>query len=141
MSAPRVLFLCTGNSCRSQMAEGWTRFLSKGKVDAFSAGTEPKDIHPMAVAVMVEVGVDISAQQSKPMEQFTGEAFDFVITVCDRAKAQCPVWPNVRERIHWSFDDPAEATGTEEQRLAVFRRVRNEIHHRLKLFFTAHKLI
>jgi arsenate reductase (thioredoxin) len=137
---PRVLFLCAGNSCRSQMAEGWARFLSKGRVDAFSAGTEPKPVHPLAVRVLHEVGIDISGQQSKAMEIYLGQPFDFIITVCDRAKERCPVWPGIKERIHWSFDDPAEATGTEEERLRVFARVRDEIRTRVRLFLTAHKI-
>jgi len=140
MSHPRVLFLCTGNSARSQMAEGWARFLSKGEVEAFSAGTEPRPLNPLAVRAMAEVGIDISAQQSKALEVYLGQPFDFVITVCDRAKEHCPVWPSIKERIHWSFDDPAEATGTEEQRLAVFRRVRDEIRNRMRLFLTASKI-
>jgi arsenate reductase len=130
----RILFLCTGNSCRSKMAEGWARFLGKGNVEAFSAGTQPKPIHPLAIKAMAEVGVDISGQASKPMDQFVGEPFDFVITVCDRAKEACPVWPGAREHIHWSLDDPAEATGTEAQRLVVFRRVRDEMREHVRLF-------
>ncbi len=136
----RVLFLCTGNSCRSQMAEGWARFLSRGRVDAFSAGTEPKPLHPLAIRVMHDVGIDISGQQSKAMETYLDQPFDFVITVCDRAKERCPVWPGIKERIHWSFDDPADATGTEEERLRVFARVRDEIRTRIRLFLTAHKI-
>jgi arsenate reductase (thioredoxin) len=137
---PRVLFLCTGNSARSQMAEGWARFLSKGKVDAFSAGTEPKPLNPLAVRAMADVGIDISKQQSKPMDVYLGQPFDFVITVCDRAKESCPVWPGTKDRIHWSFDDPADAIGTEEQRLAVFHRVRDEIRNRVRLFLVANKI-
>ncbi len=137
---PRVLFLCTGNSARSQMAEGWARFLSKGKAEAFSAGTEPKPLNPFAVRVMADVGIDIAKQQSKPMEVYQGQPFDFIITVCDRAKEHCPVWPGIKNRIHWSFDDPADATGTEEQRLAVFRRVRDEIRNRVRLFLAANKI-
>ena len=137
---PRILFLCTGNSARSQMAEGWARFLSKGKVDAFSAGTEPKTLNPLAVRAMADVGIDISTQQSKAMEVYQGQPFDFIVTVCDRAKERCPVWPGMKERIHWSFDDPADATGSEEQRLAVFRRVRDEIRNRIRLFLAANKI-
>jgi arsenate reductase len=136
----RVLFLCTGNSCRSQMAEGWARFLSKGQVEAFSAGTEPKPLHPLAVRVMHDVGIDISGQQSKAMEVYVDQPFDFVITVCDSAKERCPVWPGIKERIHWGFDDPAEATGSEEERLRVFARVRDEIRNRIRLFLAAHKV-
>ena len=136
----RVLFLCTGNACRSQMAEGLLRHLGDGQVEAFSAGTEAKGVHPLATRVMSEVKVDISGQESKNVEVFAGERFDFVITVCDRAKEQCPVWPGVREQIHWSLDDPAEAEGNEEQRLEVFRRVRNEIRQRIRLFLAANHL-
>jgi arsenate reductase len=137
---PRVLFLCTGNSARSQMAEGWARFLSKGKAEAFSAGTEPKPLSPLAVQAMADVGIDISGQQSKSLEVYSGQPFDFVITVCDRAKESCPVWPGAKQRIHWSFDDPADATGTVAQRLEVFRRVRDEIRNRVRLFLAANKI-
>lgn len=137
MSKTRVLFLCTGNSCRSQMAEGWARFLGKDQLEAFSAGTQPKPINPLAIKVMAEVGVDISRQQSKGVEPFVGQPFDLVVTVCDRAKEACPVWPAARAQIHWSLDDPAEATGTEEQRLAVFRRVRDEVRGRMRLLLIA----
>jgi arsenate reductase len=140
MTIARVLFLCTGNSARSQMAEGWTRFLSKNNVEAFSAGTDPKPLNPLAVRVMSDVGVDISGQRSKGLETYLGRQLDFVITVCDRANEQCPVWTGLNERIHWSFDDPADATGTEEERLAVFRRVRDEIRNRVRLFLAANKL-
>ena len=140
MSQARILFLCTGNSCRSQMAEGWARFLGKGRVEAFSAGTHPKPIHPLAIQVMAEVGVDIADQQSKSVDQFIDQRFDFVITVCDRAKEACPVWPGARSQAHWSFDDPAEGTGSHAQQLVIFRRVRDEIRQRLRLFLIANSL-
>jgi arsenate reductase len=140
MSKPRILFLCTGNSCRSQMAEGLLRYLGDGGVEAFSAGTDPKGLHPLAVKVMAEVQIDISEQTSKHVDAFAGQSFDFVITVCDRAKEQCPVWPGAPRRIHWSFDDPAEASGSEAQRLAAFRRVRDEIRQRLRLFLISNQL-
>ncbi len=140
MTRPRILFLCTGNSCRSQMAEGLLRSLAHDRVEAFSAGTDPKGLHPLAVKAMAEVQIDISHQTSKHVDAFAGQAFDFVITVCDRAKEQCPVWPGAPHRLHWSFDDPAEASGSEEQRLAVFRRVRDEIRHRIRLFLISNKL-
>jgi arsenate reductase (thioredoxin) len=136
----RVLFLCTGNSCRSQMAEGLARYLGNGQVEAFSAGTQPKGIHPLAIAVMKEVRIDISGQGSKSLAVFQGQQFDFVITVCDRAKEQCPIWPGIRERIHWSIDDPADATGSEEEQLDAFRRARDEIRQRLRLFLAANHL-
>jgi arsenate reductase len=122
------------------MAEGFANLLGKGRIEAVSAGVAPKAVHPLAVRVMSEVGVDISKQQSKAMETFQGQGFDFVITVCDRAKEQCPVWPGIRERIHWSVDDPAEAQGTEEQLMVVFRRVRDGLRQRIRLFLTANHL-
>jgi len=136
----RVLFLCTGNSCRSQMAEGWARTLGLGRVEAFSAGTEPKGLHPLAVRVMAEAGVDISHQKSKHLDTLMGQPFDYVITVCDRARDACPVWPGARENIHWSFDDPALATGSDEEKMQVFRRVAVEIKLRITLFLSAHKI-
>ena len=132
----RLLFVCTGNSCRSQMAEGLARSLGGHRVRSFSAGTYPKPVHPLAVQVMKEIEVDIGKQQSKDVDALAGEVFDFVITVCDRAKQQCPVVPGTHERIHWGFDDPADATGSEEERLREFRRVRDEIRQRVRLFFS-----
>lgn len=132
-----VLFLCTGNSCRSQMAEGIARHLGGGKVHAFSAGTSPKGLHPLSVKAMQEIGIDISSQQSKHLDAFSGQSFDFAVTVCDRAKESCPIWPGAT-RIHWTFDDPAEATGSEEEQLVVFRRVRDEIRRRVAPLVQAH---
>jgi arsenate reductase len=134
----RILFVCTGNSCRSQMAEGLTRTIGGDHVQAFSAGTEPKAVHLLAMQAMRELEIDISGQRSKDVGVFAGETFDFVITVCDRAREQCPAVPGANERIHWGFDDPAEATGPDSERLRVFRRVRDEIRQRLRLFFLAH---
>ncbi|TAJ07364.1 MAG: arsenate reductase ArsC [Nitrospirae bacterium] len=131
---PRVLFLCTGNSCRSQMAEGWLRHLAGDRFDVASAGTHPVGLNPVAVAAMREVGVDISRHTSKNVNQFLGERFDYVITVCDSAKEACPTFPGATSRLHWSFDDPAAAQGSLEERLQVFRRVRDEIAGRLRLF-------
>ena len=122
------------------MAEGWTRALSSGRLEAFSAGTEPKGLHPLAVKVMADVGVDISQQTSKHLDSFLSQRFDYVITVCDKAKESCPVWPDAKEHIHWSFDDPAAATGDEAERLKVFRRVQAEVKRRVDLFLLAHKL-
>jgi arsenate reductase len=113
------------------MAEGWARSLGKGQIEPFSAGTSPKSVHPLAVKVMAEADVDISGQQSKHLDSFVGQEFDCVITVCDRAKESCPIWPGAKKQLHWSFDDPAEATGNAEQRLNVFRRVRDEIRDHL----------
>lgn len=132
----RVLFLCTHNSARSQMAEGLLRKLGGGQFDAASAGTEATRVHPLAIEAMREAGIDISGHTSKTLDAFTGQRFDYVITVCDNAKESCPVFPGSTERIHWSFDDPSAATGTDEERLRVFRRVRDEIQTRLRTFLT-----
>jgi arsenate reductase len=128
----RVLFLCTGNSCRSQMAEGWLRHLAGNRFNVASAGTHPAGLNLGAVEAMREIGVDISRQESKRVERFFGQQFDYVITVCDRAKEACPTFPGARSLLHWSFDDPAAAQGTEEERRAVFRRVRDEIAQRIR---------
>ena len=127
----RVLILCTGNSARSQMAEGLLRKSGGGRFEVFSAGTRPSSVRPEAVEAMREVGVDISRQRSKSVDEFAGREFDYVITVCDNARESCPVFPGKTERIHWSFDDPAAAEGGWAERLAVFRRVRDEIGARL----------
>lgn len=133
----RVLFLCTGNSARSQMAEGLLRHLAGDSYDVFSAGTHPVGVNPLAVEVMKEIGIDISHHRSKSLAQFLNEPFDFIITVCDRANETCPVFPGDVVRIHWSFDDPAAVQGSDEERLNVFRRVRHEIAARLRLFVAA----
>jgi arsenate reductase len=132
----RVLFLCTGNSARSQMAEGLLRQTAGNQFDVFSAGTQPKGMHPRSVEVMNEVGIDISKQTSKNVSTYLHDKFDYVITVCDRAKQQCPVFPGA-EPIHWGFDDPAEAVP--DRQLETFRRVRDEIRHRLGLFLLANR--
>jgi arsenate reductase len=129
-----ILFLCTGNSCRSQMAEGFLRQLAGDRFDVVSAGTHPAGLNPDAVEAMREVGVDISHHQSKGMESFIGQRFDHVITVCDRAKESCPIFSNAGSLHHWPFDDPAAAQGSPEERRAVFRRVRDEIAERVKRF-------
>ena len=134
MPKKRVLFLCTGNSARSQMAESLLRHLANDRYEVASAGTSPKGVHPRTIEVMQEMGIDIAGQRSKDVKQFLGEKFDYVITVCDRAKQQCPIFPGA-EPIHWGFDDPAEAPS--EQELETFRRVRNEIQQRLRLFLLA----
>ena len=132
----RVLFLCTGNSARSQMAEGLLRQMAGNRFDVFSAGTQPKGMHPRSVEVMNEVGIDISKQTSKDVSTYLRDKFDYVITVCDRAKQQCPVFPGA-EPIHWGFDDPAEAPP--DTQLETFRRVHDEIRHRLGLFLLANR--
>ena len=128
----RVLILCTGNSARSQMAEGLLRASGGERFEVYSAGTRPTRVRDEAVEVMREAGVDIAAHRSKSVEEFEGREFDYVITVCDNARESCPVFPGRTERIHWSFEDPAAAEGTSEERLAVFRRVRDEIDARLR---------
>lgn len=129
-----VLILCTGNSARSQMAEGLLRNIAGDKLEVESAGTIASFVRPQAIAVMSEIGIDISGHRSKSVEEFTGQPFDFVITVCDNAKANCPIFPADTSRIHWSFDDPAEAAGTEDEKLAAFRTVRDQIQGRLLEF-------
>lgn len=128
----RVLILCTGNSARSQMAEGLLRHDGGDKFEVESAGVEPSHVRPQAIEAMREIGIDISGHRSKSVDEFLGQEFDYVITVCDRAKDNCPVFPGAAERIHWSFEDPAAATGDDDKRLAVFRRVRDEIRERLR---------
>ncbi|MEO8216104.1 MAG: arsenate reductase ArsC [Acidobacteriota bacterium] len=132
----RVLFLCTHNSARSQMAEGLLRHMASDRFDVVSAGTEQTRVHPTTMEMMREVGIDITGQTSKTLDVFAGQHFDYVITVCDRANESCPVFPGSTERIHWSFDDPSAATGTEVQRINTFRRIRDQITARLRLFLT-----
>ena len=133
----RVLILCTGNSARSQMAEGLLRYEGGDRFEVASAGVAPTRLRPEAIVVMKEIGIDISGHSSKLVAEFTNQKFDYVITVCDNANEQCPVFPGETRRIHWSFDDPAAARGGDEERLSVFRRVRDEIRHRLRLFAVA----
>lgn len=130
----RVLFLCTHNSARSQMAEGLLRNLAGEQFEVFSAGTEQTRVQPLAIEAMREIGIDIGGHRSKTLDELTGEQFDYVITVCDRANESCPIFPGATERIHWSFDDPTGATGTEEQKLRAFRTVRDAIQQRLRMF-------
>lgn len=130
----RVLILCTGNSVRSQMAEGLLRHLAGDRFEVASAGVSPSRVRPEAIKAMSEIGIDISGQQAKAVDVFSNQEFDYVITVCDNANEHCPVFPRTTERIHWSFDDPAAAEGDENSRLAVFRRVRDEILQRLRSF-------
>lgn len=138
--AKRVLFLCTHNSARSQMAEGLLRAMAGNEFESFSAGTEQTRVQPLAIEALRELGIDISAHTSKTLDAFQGQTFDYVITVCDRANETCPVFPGDTRRIHWSFDDPTAATGSDEDRLRVFRRVRDEIQQRLRTFLTlAHR--
>ena len=127
----RVLVLCTGNSCRSQMAEGWIRHDLGEGVEVFSAGTVPSFVHPRAIAAMGEGGVDISSHRSKSLQEFWGQPFDLVVTVCDSAREACPIFPGAVKQIHESFPDPAGITGTEEEVAERFRSVRDAIRARL----------
>jgi arsenate reductase len=128
----RVLFLCTHNSARSQMAEGLLRHLAGDRFEAMSAGTEATRVRPLAIRAMEEIGIDISGQESKTLDQYLQEPFDHVITVCDDANEACPFFPGAANRLHWSFEDPSKAEGSEEQRLQVFRRVRDELRERIE---------
>lgn len=138
MDKTRVLFLCTGNSARSQMAEVFLRYYAGDRFEAHSAGLEPKPINPLTLAVMEEIGFDLSEQRSKGVEVYLGKThFDYLITVCDDADKNCPtVWPGVNQRLHWSFEDPAQFVGTEEQKLAKFRQIRDAIRERVKAWLT-----
>ena len=128
----RVLILCTGNSCRSQMAEGWVNQRLGERWEAHSAGTRPAaSVHPLAVKAMAEAGVDISSGLPKGVERFLDERWDLVVTVCDSAKETCPTFPRPVERVHLAFLDPATAEGTDEEKMAVFRRVRDEVRDQL----------
>jgi arsenate reductase len=136
MTKRRVLFLCTHNSARSQMAEGFLRHLAGDRFEVESGGTEETQVNPLAVRVMGEVGVDLSGHRSKTLDRFLDQPWDQVITVCDHANERCPVFPRGAARLHWSFEDPSRATGTEEERLAIFRRIRDEIGTRIKGWLT-----
>jgi arsenate reductase (thioredoxin) len=132
--AERVLILCTGNSARSQMAEGLLRAMGGHRYQVESAGVRPGSVRPEAVEAMREIGIDISHHRSKSVEEFAGRPFDYVITVCDHASQHCPVFPAATQRIHWSLEDPAAVEGAPEVRLAAFRRIRDEIRERLRGF-------
>ena len=131
----KVLFLCTHNSARSQMAEGLLRHLAGDRFEVMSAGTEATSVRPEATRAMAELGVDISGQSSKALERYLGETFDYVVTVCDDANETCPVFPGAKNRLHWSFRDPSRAEGSEEERLGVFRTVRDDIQDRIRKEF------
>ena len=134
MEKTKVLFLCTHNSARSQMAEGLLRHLAGERFEVMSAGTEPAHGRPLAVRVMGELGIDISGQESKTLDRYLGEPFDYVITVCDDAKEACPFFPGAAQHLHWSLPDPAAAQGTEDERLEVevFRSVRDRLRHHIE---------
>ncbi|MFZ0641349.1 MAG: arsenate reductase ArsC [Candidatus Acidiferrales bacterium] len=124
---PKVLFLCTGNSARSQMAEGWLRRLAGDRFEALSAGVEPKGLNPLAVEAMRELGIDISAQRSKDVREFLGAGVQYVVSVCSNAKERCPVFPATVKSLHWDVDDPAAAIGTHDEKLVAIRCVRDEL--------------
>lgn len=132
---PKVLFLCTGNSVRSQMAEGFLRRLAGDRFDVVSAGTKPGTLNPLAVQAMAELGIDISQQTSKNVDQFMEVPMQYVVTVCDHARESCPVFPAAVHLLHWSFEDPAAAQGSREEKLVVFRRIRDQIHLRIRQEF------
>ena len=128
----RVLFLCTHNSARSQMAEGLLRHLAGNRFEAMSAGTEATHVRPLAVRAMEEIGIDVSGQESKTLDRYLREPFDYVITVCDDANEACPFFPGAVKRLHWSFEDPSSSEPSEEEGLAVFRSVRDRIRQRIE---------
>lgn len=130
----KILVLCTGNSARSQMAEGLLRVALEGRFEIHSAGTKPSHVRTEAIAVMRETGIDISSHRSKHLDEFLGTEFRYVITVCDNAAGMCPVFPGIAERLHWSFEDPAAVEGDGETRLAAFRRIRDQIADRVRSF-------
>jgi arsenate reductase (thioredoxin) len=132
VSRQRVLVLCTHNSARSQMAEGLLRALAPDRFDVASAGTEASRVHPLAIRAMDELGIDLRGHQSKTLDRFLAEPWDYVITVCDSANERCPLFPGRTTRLHWSFEDPSAAAGSEAERLTVFRRVRDAIAGRLR---------
>ncbi len=141
MTKPKVLFLCTGNSCRSQMAEGLLRSRAGDLFDVASAGTRPAGLNPLAVRAMAEIGIDISSQKSKHVDSLAEQQFTYVITVCDNAREACPTFPATTQTLHWSFEDPADAQGADEERMKVFTRVRNEIDEKVGEFVRARNSI
>lgn len=127
----KLLFVCTGNSARSQMAERLLHHMAGDRFEVSSAGTRPTDVKPEAIKVMDEIGIDISGHYPKFVDKFIGQNFDYVVTVCDSAKEGCPVFPGKTERLHWSFEDPASVRGSDDERLAAFRKIRDEIRARV----------
>ncbi len=134
MKKHKILIVCTGNSARSQMAEALVRHEGGDRYEVFSAGTKPSFVRPEAIAVMNEIGIDMSGHRSKSVDEFLSQTLDLVITVCDSANETCPAFPGSAKRLHWPLPDPAAVTGTEEERLAAFRRVRDQIHGRIMVF-------
>jgi len=135
----RVLILCTGNSCRSQMAQGLFSHLSNGTYDAYSAGVSPTTVNPLAIRAMREIGIDISHHTSDGIEQYLNRDFDLVITVCDNAQENCPIFPGAKNTRHWPFEDPADAKGSEKERMRVFRKVRDKIRDKIANFLQIKK--
>lgn len=133
----RVIFVCTGNSARSQMAEAILRREGAGAFEVVSAGVHPKGVHPLTIKALGRVGIDISGAESKSVGRFVGQRFDYVITVCDRARANCPVFPGGSETLHWGIDDPVEAAGPEADRLVAFERAMTELAGRIRMFIPA----
>ena len=138
MRRPRVLILCTGNSARSQMAEGLLRHDASDSFEVFSAGTRPTRVRPEAIVVMGEIGIDISGYRANSIDQFTDLEFDYVITVCDHARELCPIFPGDTRHLHWSLEDPAAANDSGEEHMAAYRKVRDELKERLKAFVAEH---
>ena len=132
----RALILCTHNSARSQMAEGLLRQMAGDRFEVESAGTEETRVNPLAIAAMSEIGIDISSHTSKTLDRFLNQRWDYVITVCDNANESCPVFPGADTRLHWSFEDPSAAKGSDEERLDAFRRIRDQIRARLRAFIS-----
>ena len=130
----RVIFVCTGNSARSQMAEALLRHDGGARFEVVSAGVDPRGLHPMTTKALAKVGIDITGARSKSVDEFLGQRFDYVITVCDRARSTCPVFPGGSETLHWGLDDPAEAEGTDSERMATFDRVLKEVSQRIQTF-------
>lgn len=142
MRTPKVLFLCTGNSARSQMGEGFLRHYAGEHFEVHSAGLDPKGVNPYTIRAMDEVGIDIRDQASTPLREYLGrEAFRYLIVVCSHAEKNCPtIWPGQTERLYWPFDDPAAATGTDEAIMAVFRRVRDEIDEKVRAWLAEREI-
>jgi arsenate reductase (thioredoxin) len=137
----KVLFLCTGNSCRSQMAQAWLRTLASDRFEVYSAGLEPHDIHPLTIQVMEEAGVDMRGYRSKHLDEYKGKIdFDYLITVCGDADERCPYFPGMGVRIHWPFEDPPAFEGPQEEKLALFRKVRDQIKAKIEEWLGEEKL-
>ncbi|SPE28622.1 Protein ArsC [Candidatus Sulfopaludibacter sp. SbA3] len=141
MTKQKILIVCTGNSARSQMAEGLLRHEGEDRFEVFSAGTKPGFVRPEAIRVMEEIGIDISRHRSKSVDEFIGQPLDFVITVCNSAKETCPVFPGDVKRLHWPFDDPAAVEGSDEVRKGAFRKIRDQIHGRIMVFLDGNESV